>query len=339
MRTIAYLLGLWLGVLAPVIVAAGEVNSLFAAEVEIRGTDDAARNAAFRDALKIVLKRLVRRESLADPGARALLVEAPRYVRQFEPAPSAGGESAPARLRVTFAGPALLQALEARDIPAWGPQRPDVLVWLVMEENGQRQWAVDASPGVAALLEQAAGERGLPLRLPNLDAADRQSLSTDAVAGGMEEAIRTASARHGAPAILAGFLLRKAENIWETTWRLYHGDESRVWNEKAASLPEAIHAGFGGAYDALAVRNLPTEEESAVLEVEITDVRTPADFQRIRRILQSLDGARKVELVRITPDAATFRLDLPGGQDSFARRAGAKNELAPVEGGAYRLAP
>jgi len=339
MRLIVYLLALWLGVLAPESVAAGEVKSLFTAEVELRGADDAARNAAFRDALKIVLRRLVRRESLDDPGARALLVEAPRYVRQFEPAPSAGGEPAAGRLRVAFAGPAVLQALEARDIPAWGPQRPDVVVWLATEENGQRLWAADALPGIATLLEQAAGQRGLPLRLPNLDAADRQSLSVDAVAGGNEAAIRAASTRHGAPAILAGFLSRKAENLWETAWRLYHGEESRVWNEKAASLPEAINAGFGGAYDALALRDLPAEEESAVLEVDIIDVRGPADFQRARRNLQSLEGARNVEPVRITPDTATFRLELPGGQDALSQQVGAIGELVPAEGGSYRLTP
>lgn len=340
MRLLVYLLALWLGALAPATVAAGEVKSLFVAEVDVRGTDDAARNAAFHDALKTVLRRLVRRESLSDPALRALLVEAPRYVRQFEPAPSAGSETAPPRLRVTFAGAALLQALETRDIPAWGPQRPDVLVWLVMEDNGQRQWMVDAAPEVTALLQRAAGDRGLPLRLPNLDAADRQTLGVDAVAGGSEEAIRDASGRHDAPAILAGRLLRKAENLWETTWHLYHGEESRVWNEKAASLPEAINAGFGGVYDALALRDMPVEEaESSVVEVEIVDVRGAADFQRARRSLQSLDGARNVEPVRITLDAATFRLELPGGQDALSRQVGVKSELAPAEGGAYRLMP
>lgn len=339
MRLIVYLLALWLIMLAPNLATAAEVKALFSAEIDVRGPDDAARDAAFRDALKMVLRRLVRREALNDPGLRALVIDAPRYVRQFEPAPSAGGESAPARLRVTFAGSALLQALEARNIPAWGPERPEVLVWLVTEENGQRQWAVDAAPEIGALLERAAGERGLPLRLPAMDATDLQSLGTDAVAGGREATIRAASARYGDAAILAGHLSRKAESVWETTWRFYHGGESRAWNEKAAALPAAINAGLGGAYDALALREVPAEvAESSVIEVELVDVREAADFQRARQVLQSLDGARNVEPVRITPDAATFRLELPGGQDALSRQAGAKGELVPVDGGAYRLA-
>jgi hypothetical protein len=339
MRIIICLLGLWLGVSAPLLLAAGEVRSLFEVEVEARGEDEAARNAAFRDAMKTVLKRLVRRESLDAPGARALLVEAPRYVRQFAPAPSAGA-SAPARLRVAFAGPALLQALGARGIPAWGAQRPDVLVWLVVDENAQRRWAVDAAPDVAALLEQAAGERGLPLRLPNLDEADRRALSVDDVAGGADEAIRAASTRHGDAAILSGYLTHKAENVWEAAWRFDRDGETRHWNEKAATLPQALRGGFAGAYDALASLYLSAETaESAVLEVEIVDLRGAADFQRARRILQSLDGARGVEPVRLAPDAATFRLELPGGQEALSRRFAARGELTPAEGGAYRLAP
>jgi hypothetical protein len=341
MRLIVCSLGLWISLLLPILVTAAEVKSLFVTDVDIRGPDDAARDAAFRDALKMVLRRLVRREALNDPGVRALLIDAPRYVRQFEPAPSAGDESAPARLRVTFAGSSLLQALEARNIPAWGPQRPEVLVWLVTEENGQRQWVVDAVPEGRTLLEGAAGERGLPLRLPGMDPADRQSLGTDAVAAGREEPIRAASARYGDVAILAGHLTRKAENVWETTWRFYHGDESRAWNEKAAALPAAISAGFAGAYDALALRDMSGEEEAAarsVVEVEILDVREAADFQRARQVLQSLDGARNVEPMRMTPDAVTFRLELPGGQDALSRLVGVKGELAPAEGGAYRLA-
>jgi hypothetical protein len=344
MRMIACLLGAWLGVLVPASVTAAEVKTLFEAEVEVRGTDEAARNAAFRDALKMVLRRLVRRESLGDPGARAMLAEAPRYVRQFEPVASPGGEAAPSRLRVAFAGPALLQALKARDIPAWGTQRPEVLVWLVAEENGQRQWAMDAEPEVLSLLEQAASEHGLPLRLPNLDETDRRALGVDAVANGADEAIRAASARHGSATILAGRLLRKSENRWETAWRFYQGEELRIWNEKAASLPEAVRAGLSGAYDTLAMRGLLTEAtESSVLEVEIAEVRGSAVFQRARHILESLDGARAVELVRVTPDAATFRLELPGGQEALSRQTAATGELTPVEGGAetaprYRLA-
>jgi predicted DNA-binding transcriptional regulator YafY len=46
-----------------------------------------------------------------------------------------------------------------------------------------------------------------------------------------------------------------------------------------------------------------------------------------------------VEPVRIAPDAATFRLELPGGQDALSRQVGATGELVPAEGGAYRLTP
>lgn len=341
MRPILLLLALWLGILAPLPIPAGEVKSLFIAEVENRGSDEAARNTAFREALKSVVKRLVRRESLNDPGVRALLAEAPRYVRQFEPAPVPAGEPAGTRLRVIFAGAALLQALEARDIPAWGPERPEVLVWLVAEDSNQRRWAVDVLPEAAALLEQAAADKGLPLRLPNLDGADRQSLSPDAVAGGGEETIRAASGRYGTPAILAGHLSRKADNLWETAWRLYQGEDARVWNEKASSLLQAIGAGFAGAYDALALADEAAEEEGGVLvvEVTITEIRAPGEFRHARRILQYLPGARNVEPVSVTPDAATFRLEVPGGQGALARHAETTGELIPAGDKTYRLAP
>jgi hypothetical protein len=339
MRSLLILLALWMVGLVPLPVAADEVRSLFVAEVESRGADEAARNAAFRDALKTVLRRLVHRESLDDPGVRALLVEAPRYVRQFEPVPSAAGESPGTRLRVAFAGAALLQALEARGIPAWGPERPLLLVWLVADDNSQRRWAADVLPEAAALMEQAAADKGLPLRLPGLDGADRQALSPDAVAGGAGDNLRSASARYGAAAILAGHLSRKSETVWETAWHLYHGDDSRVWNDRGSSLQQALGAGFAGAYDALVLADDTPEEASRVLEVTITEIRAPGEFRRARRLLQSLAGARNVEPVGVTADSATFRLEAPGGQDALARHAESTGELIPAGDETYRLAP
>ena len=64
------------------------------------------------------------------------------------------------------------------DLAIWGNLRPQVLVWLVVQENGERQVLADSTatdPHNMAMLEQIkqfSAERGLPMLLPLMDLTD-----------------------------------------------------------------------------------------------------------------------------------------------------------------------
>src|SRR5690606_41001353 len=108
-----------------------------------------------------------------------------------------------------FDGVSLSRALRQAGLPDWGTERPDVLVWLAVDDGGDR-YLVSESGGqhIAPLVRQAARRRGLPVTLPLLDVEDQRALLFSDVWGGFFGRVETASQRYQPQVILTGKLQR-----------------------------------------------------------------------------------------------------------------------------------
>jgi hypothetical protein len=153
---------------APASAGAQAAASLYQVDVPVADQSPGARQQAARDGLAIVLSRLTGVARMPDdPRVRRALGNPDPYYVQFSYQPGA----APGQLmvRLQFSPPALFQLIRETGLPIWPSNRPAVLVWALVDQDGELRIppAGSGDPVERAMLARAL-ERGLVVRLATL---------------------------------------------------------------------------------------------------------------------------------------------------------------------------
>ncbi len=319
-------------------VFAAEVPDLYEAEVPVFGQERAERDTAMASAFVEVLVRVSGRGALAAaPGLAEELARAPRYVEQYRyrkrtpeemAADPAGHEQV---LWIRFNARAVDRLLRRYGLPAWGRTRPVTLVWLVVDDGGQRRLiANDARHPVRRLLEQAARRRGIPVRFPLWDLQDRARLQVSDVWANFEEPLLAASDRYQAEAVAAVRIYRGVGGGWQGRWSLYAAGRRHDWAFTGAEAAEVVGPGVDEVAEVLAARFARAEPELGEGEVTVLvrGVRTLADYDRVWRYLSGLGGVDQVQPVVLRPDRVLFRLRSRGGRLALTQAVALGDVLA-----------
>lgn len=371
MRSLSRLLAVAALTLAVAPAAAVTLDDLYEASVEVAGKGGEARGEGFRRALEEVLIRVSGSSAvLSNPDIEELLEAPERFVQQYRyealeeevdddtaaaaeadgtdvpeagdaaatPAAVAGEEPEPThRLEVSFTGARIEDALRERGVIVWGRQRPEVLVWLAVDD-GRERYIIGADGGSRphrALMAQSR-ERGLPLLLPLLDVADRSELEFVDISGGFLDAVERASDRYRAEAVLVGHLQRGGGG-WQADWNLLGVGERRTWSARARALDDAVASGIHGATDRLAAALAGRTGERTALRVRVQAVDSLDDYARVGNYLKSLVRVRSANVARVSPGEAVFAVDLQGRPEDLERTIALGNTLVAVERPAREL--
>lgn len=200
----------------PVLVTAAELTGLYQASVAVTSRDDTrAQQQAFQAAMRKVLVKLSgRTDILSNPlitsalGSPQSYVEAWAY-RNLPALAAVEGQSPVAEqltLEATFFATQLHNLLESAGIPVWPQNRPDTLLWVVVQDApGQRSYPGLNENGSELLktLVSHASDKGLPLIMPILDLEDQFTLRPDVLWSLDVTAITAASQRYQTESILA----------------------------------------------------------------------------------------------------------------------------------------
>jgi hypothetical protein len=232
---------------------AGTVEGLYEAAVRVSGQDDRERDRALREGLLEVVLRVSGQRRIPPTGViSAALREPSRFVQESAFRTAGGGRQLWARFDPTATNELLRQA----GLPAWGASRPTTLVWVAVERGEGRVLQGAGEPNAAtAALEARARVRGLPVRLPALDAEDRARVRVDDVWNDATERVVAASRRYGADAVLLGHARERLQGLWESRWTLVAGDQTERYNVDAEQLETAVGEALDRAVDLLAARH------------------------------------------------------------------------------------
>ena len=162
-------------------------DNLFEADVPVAGQQPDLRTAYMKTALQEVLVRVTGQPDVLNrDSVRSMLDSPERFVQQYRYYTLP--ESTPPRLmlRVSFDGGSIQQALRQQGVAYWGKtERPEILLWLAVEDRGTR-YIVSAQDNsdAARELQEAARQRGIPLLLPLMDLEDQSQVRFTDVWGG-----------------------------------------------------------------------------------------------------------------------------------------------------------
>ncbi|WP_312232967.1 DUF2066 domain-containing protein [Stutzerimonas nitrititolerans] len=215
------------------------------------------------------------------------------------------------------------RSLRGAGLALWGANRPSILSW----------WLVDAGEGARLIgdgqdqsgaLRVAAQHRGLPLRLPLADLGEQMLGVAEAAQGQDAQALREASERYDADALLAVSAVQTGSQ-WEASWHLWLGEEQtrgKASGETHEALADAVMLAVS-KFLAPRYTVAAGEVEDITLEVLGADV---SRFAELEQLLTPLAG----RLIRVESDRLVYRLSASPEQ-LRAQLALARLHEVPVE--------
>lgn len=316
---------------------ADEVANLYEATVPVTNQDKAKRTDAVRAAFAEVLTRVSGRSDIADakqfPAIARAMQTATRFAQQYryiKAQPASPGQQPGLALWVRFDDTAIGQLLRTNHLPVWGATRPATLLWLVVENRGQRLLlGADTHNEANTILDDRAKSRGVPLRMPLLDLTDRTSLQVSDVWGNFESTILQASQRYQTEAVLVGRVFQNNGNSWTGRWTLYVESGREDWTVNGNSLADVLNPGIDKTSESLALRYAQVYQvDTGNVLVEVKTIKGLADYNRVVKYLQSISHVTALQPVELAADSAIFQLTIPGGRLAVARAISLSRVLA-----------
>lgn len=337
---------------------AAPVAGLFEATAPVTDRTDAARRAAARTALGLVLIKVTGdRNGARAPATATIRQNAEHYVQQYlyqraasnpapSPQPGPPSDATPDGLSIHFQFDSnlLADALRAAGFPTWGHERPATLVWLLLQPLGGEAVLLGVEDDMPALQAgRAQGEaRGVPVILPLLDLEDRMLIRPDDVRRGELRGVAQGSARYGAEAVLVGDVRESTPGLWQGQWYLLSNDEPAIWNTMSEDPALLVDEAVNLTADALARRFAGAGSQTKDSgEVTITQVVSVRDYARTLAYLESLETVAGLEVIGVTRDRITLRLAVHGSFSDLARTVMLSHVLRPAaaEPGVFQLIP
>ena len=296
-------------------VAAVEVEDLFETEVFANSQSKKDGNTALREALSIVLARVMVGDNiLQDPTVQAALADAHHYTKEYQYSltENAMTKATSARvMRVRFKEAELLELMRSSRLGIWSEMRPEVLVWLVVEEDGKRQFFKSAEmPELDNALSLAAKRKKVPLIFPMLDLEEQQKIAVGDVLSAYPGRLLKASERYDVPAILAGRVVKK-QDCWRAEWAFHFNREIKQWTHGCADLNTVVLSGVRGAYSQLSVYYGIKPELAAMgmVLIGISEVSSIRDMNRVMAHLKSLKAVKMVSWEQLENGMNFYKLE------------------------------
>ena len=361
----------------------GALADLYSGEAAVTGQGAAERERALPLALEQVLVKLSGLPHFEDrPLVRPALERAPaillsyHYRNVVRPGPD-GAEVPEQRLVARFSPAEVDDLARALQLPVWRYDRPALVVWLVVDEGGERRiMPVEFMDVVAAMSDVAAG-RGLPVEWPEATLEAEAGVEAGVEAGtgaetgmdvaaeasaetGAETAVETgveASAYAVDPALLWGgytedlatpdgkgvMIVAARRDGPEWGVRINLGYKGRHWawrlqdNDLHAALVTAMHQAVNQLAEANSIA--ATDLGSWEQDLSVAGLRDAGDYQRCLAYLQALNIVERVSVVSARPGVVTFRLALQALPRHLDESLAADGVLSWVEAeGRYLLA-
>lgn len=336
------------------------VSDLYRVSVAVDDQGDESRKLGVQWAFQqLLIKVSGYQEVLVNPILVAASRNAERYMQGFSYKQDSVDEQV--YLQAWFSKALIIPLMKRAQAPIWGENRPLLLNWLAIEptedgktENqftqaedvfesnldaegiirGERVLVSEQVPEWQMRFERAFLERGLPTLWPMADLEDQTSLPLNQLWWLFPEAIRLASQRYQADAILAGKLNQSAQGLWQYEGLLFHGEQQRNIIAEADSPLAAltIAASQAGQYfaDQFAIKSDPMGGRSG-LRVVVKEVNDFTDYSQVLNYLKSITGVRLVEVAQVDKDNLQLYLSLEGDWDKVQRIIRLDNKLSMLQ--------
>ena len=310
-----------------------EINNLYETEVIADSEREQDKAAAIRQALTIVLTRvLAGKNILQDDTVKAVLANATHYVSEFQYsliATNAQKDNNARLMRVLFNEKLLIDVLRPGKLGYWNETRSRTLVWLVVEKDA-KQLFFDAGlmPDIDAAMDNASRQKALPVLYPIQDLKEKRILSISDVLSAYSEHLLEVSQRYDVVSTLAGKIV-KTGACWKAEWTFYFDAKIEQWRSPCSSVNSIALSGLQGVYDRLSTYYAVKPDIKGINPVifKVSNIKNIKDLQRVTDYLESLPMNKTVTWVTTESGYNVFRIFHQGTRQAFNYRLADSNVL------------
>lgn len=237
-----------------------------------------------------------------------------------EQQPDENGQIARERLylSVRFDVNSIDELLRQHGYNIWGNTRPVTLIWLGVEQGGNRVLVGANDSGlVRELIDQEAARRALPVKLPLLDLTDQSAISMADIWGDFLDSIQSASLRYHPQAVLVGRIYPVAGGQWGVRWTLLYRGEVFRWMQQSTEVAPLIAEGIGNTAEQL-VQHFTESFASGSDEImlQVNGVNGLSAYGRVTEYLGNLPGVKEVKVLKMMPTSLSIRIRTEGGSEA-----------------------
>jgi hypothetical protein len=309
----------------------------------VQGQGEAERLQAAPDALIHVLQKLSGRWDVpSDPALDAAFADIERMMLSFryeeaERAMPDGEIARELRLVVQFLPAAVDRLVRDMQLPRWRPDRRPVVLWVVVEERGERELMPVEYEYAWDRVEQVAALRGLEVAWPGLTGELRDAVDLQLLWGGYTDQLLATGADSDGVAIVAA---RREGPEWNVRWTFADGTTSSSWRTRDRDFALALTEGVHRLTDQVAAAQSigPAGLGEWRTELLVAGLGSAGDYARCLTYLQELGMVDGVDLLTLRGQEARFALALNADPTYLEDSIGRDGLLAYDEAaGLYRL--
>lgn len=318
MRVINYLTAGCLALLAG-FAQAETVSGLYQVREAVDGQGSEARAEATGKAFDTLVLRLTGDPKAAQsPALEGLRKDPQQIISQF------GFEAGtPETVLVEFDPGSTERALRKAGLSLWGSNRPSILGWWLFDSAEGSSLVGDGQPS-AEPLRRAAQHRGLPLRLPLADLQEQLVADAKQLEGKDPAALREASERYGANALLAVHA-QQADGKWQGKWQLWLGDQRERGTAEGADPAALADAVMLAISNKLAPRYVSRPGSGSGMQVRVQGMNL-ARYAELGRVMEPYAA----HLQRVKGDTLTY--DVTANREQLRAQLGlAKLQEVPAD--------
>ena len=308
-----------------------EISDLYSASVKVETQSMRERRSASQDALAEVFIRASGNTAIIqNEDLQLSLSRADRYVTSYvyqaiEQSGESGLDDSKTGgfiLSLDFDSVQVNKALKNANLPVWGSNRPQLLVWWALEdENGRRLVNSDNDMANFMVTESHAKRRGIPLSWPLFDLTDKQIISTSEVWGLNLDKVIPASERYGAQAVIMGRVRVTGVGRWFGSWVVFINGQQFWLDGDGSNLNSVMQQVMNFAADILAEQYAVTQssESSGGIILKITGVNSLGDYAKLNKYLAGLSSVEKLVLKAVNQGNVWYSLKLESDVANFEK--------------------
>lgn len=310
-------------------VSAAQVTDLYQGKAPTSGDMVAAQSQALGD---VLVKVTGKRDILTQPAVVKALAAPGDYVQHY-----GYQDVGPVKfLKADFDVAKVNALISQSKFALLGPARPQVAIWLVINEGERRVLPDQSSDGWAAALRTQSQALGLPVSIPLMDLDDNMAVNATDVWGRFADPILKASQRYGAEMVVLGKLTPEGEK-WSIDWGLYGpkagGELAELTRGSGSGTQAEVVQGFADGLAAWLVQNYGARISGvASSQTLVVEGLSGIDGMiTVQKMLQGMASVTKVEIGKLEGDKVTFNLALQGDKAELIRGLQLESRLRQID--------
>ncbi|WP_447835146.1 DUF2066 domain-containing protein [Aeromonas salmonicida] len=310
-------------------VSAAQVTDLYQGKAPTSGDMVAAQSQALGD---VLVKVTGKRDILTQPDVVKALAAPGDYVQHY-----GYQDVGPVKFLKADFNVAKVNALISQSkFALLGPARPQMALWLVINEGERRILPDQSGDGWASALRTQSQAMGLPVSIPLMDLDDNMAVNATDVWGRFAAPILQASQRYGAEMVVLGKLTPEGDK-WSIDWGLYgpkaggelaeltrgssSGTQAEVAQHFADELAAWLVQNYGARISGVASSQTLVVEGLSGIDGMIT----------VQKMLQGMASVTKVTIGKLEGDKVTFDLLLQGDKAELIRGLQLESRLRQID--------